>query len=120
MTSDDRIAKLERDLRHTRLGMLLLVVAGAVAIIWGRPRQPDEIVFGDVKIDRSGVTIQPSDRDFGQLRNARSDQPNWLRREGGGSTAKRSSRPSLRSPRRLIRSQASRRASLISGSRKFS
>jgi hypothetical protein len=61
MTSDDRIAKLERDLRHTRLGMLLLGVAAAVAIIWVRPKQPDELVFGDVKIDRSGVTIQPSE-----------------------------------------------------------
>jgi hypothetical protein len=61
MTSDDRITKLERDLRYTRLGMLLVVVAGAVAIAWVRPRQPDELVFGDVRIHRSGVTIQASE-----------------------------------------------------------
>jgi len=60
MTSDERIAKLERDLRHTRVGMALLAVAGAVAILAARPGQPSEIVLGDVKIDRSGVTIQAS------------------------------------------------------------
>jgi hypothetical protein len=61
MTSDDRIAKLERDLRHTRLGMLLLVVAGSVAILWVCASRPDELVFGDVTINRSGVTIQPAE-----------------------------------------------------------
>lgn len=59
MTSDERIARLERDLKHTRFGMLLVAVGAAIAIIWGRSKQPDEIVMGDMKIDRSGITIQP-------------------------------------------------------------
>jgi hypothetical protein len=61
MPSDDKITKLERDLRQTRIAVLVLAVAMLVAIVWMRRARPSEIVVGDVTIGPSGLTIQPQE-----------------------------------------------------------
>jgi len=59
--TDDKITKLERDLRLTRMAVVILAVAMVVAIVWMRRSQPREIVVGDVRIGPSGLTIQPEE-----------------------------------------------------------
>ena len=68
---------------------------------------------------RSTKTVSPTGTSATTGREG-SDQSNWSRFAGDCSTTNRSPRPSRRSARRLMRSQALRSASLMSGSRGFS